>query len=130
MTNKPYGWSPRLRHGDMQVYGNIARRDGDTTRRRIAGILADRRLFENGEKEVSWGLKVKQLKWGLLAGISLESMVVKEGFGDYNWRSIGHGNYLVGSRGFFYSHSDKVMNGKPGQREIKTGDSLSFKCSI
>lgn len=70
----------------------------------LAGVLANQRAGK-------WALRLYQEVGPIMVGICINSRVVLKKYESSSaWGSIGHGNYLVGTDGYTFSHSVSRAN--------------------
>lgn len=65
---------------------------------------------------------------GLLVGVCHRntSSAFSNNFKHSQWASPGHGNYLIGSNGWLYSHCDRSSNSASANFILETGNLLQF----
>ena len=62
-----------------------------------------------GKRKQCWGIKIKKFVGWVGLGICLRNTIKKANY-YFNYTNIGHGNYLISSNGYSWSHSVKEFN--------------------
>jgi len=60
-------------------------------------------------RKKTWAIRVKKFGGWIGIGISLHNLIKNANF-HFNYTVIGHGNYLISSNGYSWSHSQKEFN--------------------
>lgn len=85
------------------------------------GVLIDKELNE----ESMWTMEVKSFGGGIWMGMCLEGRARKGKWMPGNWlEEVGHGHYLVSTKGRVVSHSDKKVNWSTTSLRVNVGETV------
>lgn len=114
-------WDYDFKHVDITVDGPQAYRVRQISD--MVGVLGSRL-----QDPCEWKIKIDHVgEYGIYIGICLESVAKWHDFERGDWSSLGHGHYILGSKGHILSHSQWENNFEPYGFNFFTGDIIRVK---
>lgn len=126
MEGETLKWSPSQKHEDLTVNGQVLSRSAQADDWAVS-CLGKWPMNTGTFGRRRWSVRILQKSGNILLGVAKPERVTEHQFKEWNWRPLGHGNYVIKSSGFTYSDTEEPVNYKKRCFAFAAGDSISME---